>query len=70
MEATSKQPPDSRPPKTALEALRRLPGRFRRMSREEILGIGVKAGIYNPDGSLTDEFRGASASAAPSRGQK
>jgi hypothetical protein len=61
---------ETRPPKTALDALRQLPSTLRRMSREEILEIGVKAGIYKPDGSLTDAFRGTPADAGSSRGQK
>lgn len=59
-----------RPARTALEALRRLPGTIRQMSREEILDIGVKAGIYNPDGSLTERFLIPPGEAGSSRGQK
>jgi hypothetical protein len=61
---------EARHPQSALETLRQLPDALRRMSRDEILDIGVKAGIYNPDGSLADQFREAPAGATSSRGQK
>lgn len=42
---------------TELERRRAVLEKLRKASSEEVLALAVRAGIYTPDGQLTEEYR-------------
>ena len=49
------------PPHENEEAHRRLMVRLREMTPDEVLATSVRAGIHNPDGTLTEAYGGTTA---------